>query len=741
MKTQVHSDLRSDTRISVHWVTTIFMILAHIFLVVSQAQANLADSPKLQAFAISLVLLAAVVWTHDTWKPDTSRMFAVVSAVFVVIAAHSWLNITGTFPLLGLPVVLASLLIGFRSAALTATATTAALILLQRVPALRPDTAMTGVALVGVWLALLISYAGAHRSDRISKWASERYIYSVDILEEARDSQLRLEQTIQALANANRQLMLASERMAALRLRAEDAEKTKTAFVSKVSHELRTPLNMIIGLVGLIMERQENYGLCTSPQLVQDLQIIYRNSEHLSDLVDDVLSLTQIETGNIALHRERVSLASLVDSAAMVIQPLLKEKHLEFRTEITDDVPAVYCDRTRIRQVLLNLLSNAARFTEKGGITLRIAWRAEKVIVSVIDTGPGISPDEAEMIFEPFIQGRKMLWQDKKGSGLGLSISRQFVKLHGGRMWVESKIGAGSSFIFELPISPVVEHIGQPGHWIRRDWHWTEDLATHGQATLDKQLGKPRLVVCDEKGDLCRELARLTDEIEIVDTRGLSEAIGEIQRCDALAVVLNTQATKDFEILASEVRKVAPQTLVLGCAVPHAFARATQSSAIGYLTKPVTLESLRSRIQELDCPPRRILVVDDDPSVLDLFRRILLASVSPLEVTTATSGNQALEEMRLKQPDLVLLDIVMPEMDGWQVLERKNTVDDIRDIPVILISANDPRDQPLTMPMIMVGLGHGLSVDQLLRCSLKLPRVLSEATESPGRAPAENVDV
>ena len=161
MKTQVHSDLRSDTRISVHWVTTIFMILAHIFLVVSQAQANLADSPKLQAFAISLVLLAAVVWTLDTWKPDTSRMFAVVSAVFVVIAAHSWLNITGTFPLLGLPVVLASLLIGFRSAALTATATTAALILLQRVPALRPDTAMTGVALVGVWLALLISYAGA----------------------------------------------------------------------------------------------------------------------------------------------------------------------------------------------------------------------------------------------------------------------------------------------------------------------------------------------------------------------------------------------------------------------------------------------------------------------------------------------------------------------------------------------------------------------------------------------------
>ena len=223
--------------------------------------------------------------------------------------------------------------------------------------------------------------------------------------EEVRSRRAEVEQALADLEHANRQLALANERMAVLRAIAEEAQKSKTEFVARVSHEFRTPLNMIIGLVDLLVETPEVYGEALPTAFFEDLKIVHRNCEHLSSMVSDVLDLSQVEAGRVALHQERVNLAELIDGAVAVVASLLERKGLALAVEVPPDLPVIYCDPTRIRQVVLNLVSNAVRFTERGGITIRAAQEGDAVQVSVADTGPGITPEDALRIFEPFCQG------------------------------------------------------------------------------------------------------------------------------------------------------------------------------------------------------------------------------------------------------------------------------------------------------------------------------------------------
>jgi len=403
------------------------------------------------------------------------------------------------------------------------------------------------------------------------------------------------------------------------------------------------------------------------------------------------------------------------------VRPLVEKKGLSLQVKIPADLPEIYCDRTRVRQVILNLASNAARFTEEGGITIHAMAQDQHVVVSVADTGPGILPEDAERIFDPFCQGTGNLWRDKGGSGLGLSISKQFVELHGGRIWLESEPGIGTTFSVELPISPPMEHVVRPGHQIREDWVW---LKRASRASLSDAHHRPRVVVCDETGDLYPAFTRYFDEVEFVDTRGLAEAARVLQRCPAHAVVLNTASPDDLWPLVERARIEMPDTPVIGCSVPPQVERALEAGAVDYLTKPVTRADLEGAMQVVGKPVGHVLVVDDDPDVLQLFTRMLRACDGTLEVTAASSGEQALDELCSKPPDLVLLDIVMPEMDGWQVLALKGRDEMMRDIPVVLVSAQDPREQPLASQALVATMGSGLSLNKLLRCSLEISALL-----------------
>jgi CheY-like chemotaxis protein len=529
--------------------------------------------------------------------------------------------------------------------------------------------------------------------------------------------------------------MLANERIAALRQIAEDAQKAKAAFVAKVSHELRTPLNMITGLVSLIVETPEIYAMALSPEMKEDLKVVHRNCEYLSALINDVLDLSQVEAGRLTLYRERVGLKAILDSALEVVRPLVEKKALGLQVTVPSDLPPVYCDQTRIQQVILNLVSNAARFTEKGGIAVRVSKQDAHVVVSVSDTGPGIPPKDAERIFEPFCQGVSELWRDKAGSGLGLSISKQFIELHGGRIWLESEVGIGTTFKFQLPISPPLDHVARPSRWVTEDWTRIERAFRSDRTGLSDQSFKPRLVLCDDAGVLYHAFLRCSDEVDLVNASDLAQAARELALCPAHALVLNAASFERLWPLMERARLEVLDTPIIGCSIPPQAERALQAGATDYLVKPVTRVELREAIRALGKPVRRVLVVDDDPDVVRLFTRMLRALDGTIEVATASSGRQALDELRRLSPDLVLLDLAMPDGDGWEVLASKDREAEIKDVPVVIVSARDPTDHPLSTDLLLATMGKGLSINDLLRCSLEISALLLRPDAAPDPVP------
>ncbi len=626
-----------------------------------------------------------------------------------------------------IPTALAAALISLPAAFGTALGETGFLILLAGAPGGGTPWSEVGVALAATWSILGVMTMVYTPVQQVGRWLEEYFERARLFLKDARDRKAELEQTLEGLAHANRLLALANERNAVLRRIAEEAQRTKAAFVANVSHEFRTPLNMIIGLVDLMAETPEIYAVSLSPKMREDLGVVHRNCDHLSKMIDDVLDLTRAEAGQLSVHKERLDLRGIIGNSVEVVRPLLEKKRLAIQVEVPDDLPEIYCDRTRIQQVILNLLSNAARFTDEGGVALSVVRQDHRVLVTVTDTGPGIAPQDTDRVFEPFVQASGSPWQNASGSGLGLSISRQFVRLHGGRMWLESELGAGTSFHFTLPISSPVEPVTKPAHRIREDWIWWEPAFRSARSGSNDQILRPRVVICDEAGTLCAEFARFAGEVEFVDTRGLTDAMRELRSGPAHAVVVNTSGPNDVWSLVETLAREAPDTPIIGCSVPRMAERAMGAGACGYLVKPVTRADLNNALQAVGKPVRRVLVVDDDPEVLDLFRRMLQVCDRTLEVVTASSGRRALEELLRDPPDLVLLDIVMPDMGGWQVLEEIVRDGRIQQVPVFCVSAQDPADQPLSSRFLLVTLGNGISLRKLLRGSLEMSAQLMKS--------------
>ena len=655
------------------------------------------DHRRLSAWALVTIVVAGVLFTQLTF------------------------NLAGLLPLLAIPTILTAMMLGRRAMLAAALGETLVVVVAERSFSATISRPEMLVALAVLWLAAGTIYLLYTPIYDLETWLWEYFAHAQRSLEEARERRAELEQALADLEHANRQLALTNARLAAARLAAEEVQKSKAAFVAKVSHEFRTPLNMIIGLLGLLVEAPDVYGQELPPGLFEDLKIVRRNCDHLSSMVNDVLDLSQAEAGRLVLRRERVRLGNIVSAALEVVQPLLQKKGLSIDVRIPADIPEIYCDQTRIRQVILNLVSNAARFTEQGGIAIQVERQAGTVVVSVADTGPGIPPENAERIFEPFNQATDGAWRDRRGSGLGLSISKQFIELHGGRIWLESKVGLGTTFFFELPISLPETPLAQPWRWISEDWDW---VARTSRPILPGQPPKPRVVVCDEDGEICSALARASDEAEFVDTRNLEQAVGALQQCPAHALLLNTAAA-DLWPSVERARQLVADTPIIACSVSPQLQRARDAGAANYLTRPVSGPSLRVAIADLGRPVQRILIVDDDPDVRQLLARMLAGN--GLEIYTASNGEQGLQELRESPPDLMLLDVVMPGLDGWQVLDLKRREAAIRDIPVIMVSAQNPSEKPRLSEGMLVTMGEGLSLDRLLQCTLQVAALAAEA--------------
>jgi len=239
-----------------------------------------------------------------------------------------------------------------------------------------------------------------------------------------------------------------TEREAARRLR--ELDRSKRRFLANMSHELRTPLTNIIGFSRLMLKGLS--GTLTDQQR-NDIQIIYHNGQHLLGLINDLLDISHIEAGMMELEFREVNLVNLINSVMSTASALVRDKDIELQQEIAPNLPTVQADGARIRQVLLQLLANASKFTDQGAITVRAWYADDQVLVSVSDTGVGIQPDDYDRIFQQFEQGSLGNGGHPNGAGLGLALSKEFVEMHGGHIWVESKVGKGSTFTFSLPLN------------------------------------------------------------------------------------------------------------------------------------------------------------------------------------------------------------------------------------------------------------------------------------------------
>lgn len=254
------------------------------------------------------------------------------------------------------------------------------------------------------------------------------------------------------LADLNRELVRINRRLRQANQRIRDADRLKSEFVATISHELRTPLNTIIGFAQFLLK--EGAGPLTDLQRT-DLSAIYSSGQHLLGLVNDILDLSKIEAGRVTLEKELLDFHEIAAGIISSAIALVADRKIELREEIHPHLPPIYADRKRVRQIILNLISNAAKFTEEGHITLKVKPITENdalyVLCAVQDTGIGIREEDVPTVFEAFRQVDSTSARRAQGTGLGLPISRRLAELHGGRMWLESEYGVGTTFYFTLP--------------------------------------------------------------------------------------------------------------------------------------------------------------------------------------------------------------------------------------------------------------------------------------------------
>jgi signal transduction histidine kinase/CheY-like chemotaxis protein len=600
------------------------------------------------------------------------------------------------------------------------------------------STSARWVIYLGGLLGGFIGWASTNAFFSLTQWAIFSYEQARKNMEEARDQRAELRQVQEDLIHANRELGRLSERLKAMNQVAEEARRVKEEFVAKVSHELRTPLNMIIGFCEMITQAPKIYGKRLPPLLLSDITAIQRNSHHLLGLVNDVLDLSQIEAGRMALSKQWIVMQEVLNEAAAAVRPLFVSKGLYLETEMPPEPIQLYADNTRIREVILNLLSNAGRFTDHGGVRLRTWVEEARVIVCVTDTGPGIAPDDQERIFEPFQQLDNSMQRKYSGSGLGLSISKQFVEMHDGKMWLESRLGEGTSFFFSLPReTPIILPPGSETSATR----WINPYQVfEGQVRRSKAPAPawvPRFVLVETGESLHKLFDRYLDNAEVVSCPDTRSAIEELKNRPAQALVINSHQREEAAAqITAEIGQIPFGTPVVTCWVPGSEDAARQLGVLRYMVKPVTREMLLSTLKELgkQREVKTVLLVEDNPDTLQLFMRILSSGDEVYQVIRAMTGQQALAMLRERRPDVMLLDLVLPGMNGFQVIKEKSLDPAIRDIPVVVVSSLDPTGSPILSDFLNISKSGGLSVKDLMACISAISEILYPRSQPAARA-------
>ncbi|MBN1191939.1 MAG: PAS domain S-box protein [Dehalococcoidales bacterium] len=522
------------------------------------------------------------------------------------------------------------------------------------VPDVSPTTYSENRLLTGMgwrWIAWTINAVLDNRNNIVARTCMGR-----DITE----SKLAREE----LEKANRQLT--------------ELDKLKDNFLSTVSHELRTPLTSIKSFAEILLNYDEDKA--TQREF---LGIINQESDRLTRLINDFLDLSKIQAGRMQWQTTELSLADAIHSAVTASRPLIQKAGLVFSVEVEPDLPPVMCDKDRLIQVITNLLGNAVKFTpENGKISVRAGsdrsingMKGNAITVTVTDTGIGIAPENHQRIFEKFGQVGDVLKDRPKGTGLGLPICKKIIEHYGGQIWVESELGKGTTFLFTLPVIKdkkmqavqAEDQASDPLSSTCKTILVVDDEANIRRFIRHELTARGHKVIEASGGKEAVDLARKHHP----DLITLDIAMPDLDGFDVTAVLKNDTATSRIPILIISVVEDKQKAYTLG--------------ANDYITKPISIDILLQRVNHLLKENRgKILITDDDQNL----SHSLEFELKKRGFTTfcACNGKEALSAVDSLCPDLILLDIMMPVMDGYEVLSHLKSKETTKNIPIIIMT-------------------------------------------------------
>ena len=643
----------------------------------------------LQLFVVALIS----IWQRN--KRYTLALYLIIGGLICATATHKLLFPQGWaqffFPI---AVVVSGLLVSNFS--VFAVAGVASLVCLAA-------AGLAGFPLLDgmqVWIPILLVQVTAFASWLSSRqvhaalgWMQTSYAQAREWLEQLRNERMAQARTIKILEEAYSRIEKLNYQLTEARMAAEEARKMKAEFAANISHELRTPLNMIIGFSETMANAPETYeGVRWTPIFRGDVEEIYRSSRHLSALIDDILDLSAMEVRRLGLNLEEADISRVVEEAAAVMRGLYHAKRLYLKIDTQPDLPLILMDATRIRQVLINLLSNASRFTTSGGVTITTRMEKDAILITVADTGVGIAPRDIPRVFEEFGQVDGSLTRAHEGTGLGVPLSKRLVEMHGGEMWLESKPGSGTVFYFTLP-------------WSYAPLKSLQSVVNKENLSLPRQRNAYRQTILVMEADplLLRTMRRQLNAYDLVEVTDPSSLPDLVARHQPAALIVDNAETSHYAELEQTLANLPADLPVLSAALQGSLRVARELGIQNYLVKPVSREQLLDALDLAGEEIRRVLIVDNEGQIQELFRRMLESAGDRYETLKAGDGAEALRILGEEQVDLLLLDLLMPGMNGMEVLREMKRDERLARVPVIMISGQYPvgltSSQPLSLQL------------------------------------------
>jgi signal transduction histidine kinase/CheY-like chemotaxis protein len=609
---------------------------------------------RLVALAVGTASLCLAVAVRSRRAPQCPAAAQVGLCLLSALLAHRLLGYAAAAPFLVIPVLLATFQLPLWAAAVVALGACL-------VPARGGDAAEQWAhrALLLTVAALALMRERGLRSVLARAWMREEQL--ADLARQLSLRQQEVNELNRSLQVANGLLKRSLTELAIAQREASEARQLKEQFATTVSHELRTPLNVILGFIEIMERYPEAYGdMEWPPELRQDISEIGESARYLRAIVDDILDLARAQALKMPIRRQHVDLAALVEEAAsMVSKLLLDRQQVRLELSLPPDLPSVYIDRTRIKQVLLNLLANACRFTKAGRITISASASADEVIISVSDTGPGIPASQLESIFDEYEQAQPHDADGlgSAGKGLGLAIAKRFVLMHGGRIWVESELGKGSTFSFSLPraekqVAMLPPPVPPPS-------------SGHDQGE--------QIVLVVDRGRAAEFLSRRIDGVQFISVPEIQQVRRLVRELHPHAVIVHWPHEPQEPGGGATPLLLEEPVPVVQCALPLGRASADISPFDSWLVKPITAEALLATLAAFPAAGR-VLVVDDDVPFTRLVQRMLELQGGRFQVAAAHDAHSALRLAQEAKPDVVLVDIALPGLDGRelaQLLRRK----------------------------------------------------------------------